>query len=131
MQFAYPWTALVTVAALLVYVGVMMRVARARGAFKIEAPAITGHPDFERVIRVQANTVEQLAIFLPALWLFAALWSDAWAAIIGIVWPIGRVVYAMGYYQAAEKRNMGFAITAIPSIVLLVGTLIGIFARGF
>src|SRR5262245_26897754 len=101
MPFAYPWTALVTVAAILVYVAAMMRVARARGEFEISAPATTGHPDFERVFRVQGNTLEQMAMFLPLLWLFALLWGDVWAAIVGVIWPVGRAVYAAGYYRAA------------------------------
>lgn len=131
MQFTYPWTALVTVAAVAVYVFTMSRVARARGQFKIAAPATGGHPDFERIFRVQQNTLEQMAMFFPVLWLFAAIWSDVSAAVIGAIWPIGRVIYALGYYQAAEKRDMGFAITALSSIALLVGVVIGIFVRGF
>ncbi len=131
MRFAYPWTALVTVAAIAVYLFTMMRVARARGEFKIAAPAIGGHPDFERVFRVQANTLEQMVMFLPVLWLFALIWSDGAAAIFGAIWPVGRVVYALGYYQAAGKRSMGFAITSVSSIALLVGVVVGIFVRGF
>ena len=131
MPFVYPWTALVTVAAIAVYIFTMMRVARARGQFQIAAPATGGHPDFERVFRVQANTLEQMAMFLPVLWLFALIWSDGSAAVIGVIWPIGRLVYALGYYRAAEHRNRGFAITALSSIALLVGVVIGIFVRGF
>ena len=67
MTFGYPWAALVTVAALAVYVFTFMRVATARGQYKVEAPAITGNPDFERVFRVQQNTLEQLVLFLPLL----------------------------------------------------------------
>jgi uncharacterized membrane protein YecN with MAPEG domain len=131
MSFAYPWTALVTVAALAFYVFAMTRVGNARRTYNVAAPAIAGNPDFERIFRVQANTLEQMVFFLPVLWLFAAIWGDGWAALIGIVWPVGRVIYALGYYQAAEKRAVGFAITALSSIVLLIGVVIGVLVRGF
>jgi uncharacterized membrane protein YecN with MAPEG domain len=130
MTFGYPWAALVTVAALAVYVFTFMRVATARGQYKVEAPAITGNPDFERVFRVQQNTLEQLVLFLPLLWLFAAIWGDRWA-LIGLAWPVGRLMYAFGYYQAAEKRGMGFAVTALTSFALLIGVVVGAVVRGF
>ncbi len=55
-------------------------------AAPIKAPAISGHPDFERYFRVQANTLEWMPIFLPSLWLFALYVSDMGAAAIGLVW---------------------------------------------
>lgn len=131
MAFAFPWTALVTVLALLVYLWTGLMVGRARTTHKVEAPAMSGPPEFERAMRVQNNTLEQIVLYLPVLWLFAALWGDLWAAIIGVVWPIGRVIYAQGYYQAAEKRHAGFGVTILPTLVLLVGTLVGVFVRGF
>ncbi len=79
----------------------------ARAKYKIEAPAVIGHPDFERVFRVQVNTLEQLVAFLPALWLFALYVSPAWASVLGAVWIVGRVLYAVGYVPAADKRGPG------------------------
>ena len=124
MRYALP--ALTTLAALLLYVVVSINVGRARGKYKIEAPAVTGHPDFERVYRVQMNTLEQLVAFLPALWLFAFFVSAAWASTIGTAWIVGRVVYAAGYYRAAEKREAGFAITFVAFAVLWVGATWGV-----
>jgi uncharacterized membrane protein YecN with MAPEG domain len=124
MRYALP--ALTTLAALLLYVVVSINVGRARGKYKIEAPAVTGHPDFERVYRVQMNTLEQLVAFLPALWLFAFFVSPAWASTIGTAWIVGRVVYAAGYYRAAEKREAGFAITFVAFAVLWVGATWGV-----
>jgi glutathione S-transferase len=102
-------TAIVTCLAVAFYFFTSMQVARARAAFGIKAPAITGHPDFERVFRVQMNTLEWMPIFLPSLWLFAIYINDAVAAALGTVWIVGRILYWNGYKEAANKRSMGFA----------------------
>jgi uncharacterized membrane protein YecN with MAPEG domain len=78
------------------------------------------------VLRVQQNTLEQLIFFLPLLWLFSFYVSPLWSAGIGAVWLVGRIVYAWGYYQAAEKRTIGFGISSISGLVLLLGSLWGI-----
>ncbi len=122
----YPYTALITALSLLVYVWNLVMVGRARGRYKLDAPATTGHPEFERVFRVQQNTVENLALYLPALWLFAAFVSDRWAAAIGLAWIVGRVIYARGYYTEASRRGTGFVISGIADVTLLAGALIGI-----
>src|SRR5204862_168164 len=97
--------ALVTVLALLLYVGVFVTAGRARGRYGIQAPAVTGAPEFERALRVQQNTLEQLIWFLPALWLFAAYVSPLWASIIGLVWIAGRVFEALaGFDKTGEGR---------------------------
>ena len=117
----YHLTALVTCLALLFYFATSVRVARARGTFGIKAPAISGDPDFERIFRVQMNTLEWLPIFLPSLWLFAIYVSDAMAAAIGLVWIAGRIVYLISYSNAANKRGRGFGIQAGATIVLWLG----------
>jgi glutathione S-transferase len=117
----YHLTALVTCLALLLYFLTSVRVARARAAFGIKAPAISGNPDFERIFRVQMNTLEWLPIFLPSLWLFAIYISDWIAAAIGMVWVGGRIAYLIGYSNAANKRGRGFAIQASATIVLWLG----------
>jgi len=118
-------TGIVTALALLVYVWVSLRVGAARAKFGVKAPSIDGPPDFQRVFRVQQNTLEQLALFIPALWLFAAAWGDMAAGIVGLFWPVGRILYAVTYYQAAEKRAVGFGLTFLPSVILLLGGLAG------
>lgn len=125
MLEAFPYTAIVTALALFVYIWVILKVGGARAKYGVKAPSIDGPPEFQRVFRVQQNTLEQLALFLPALWLYAAAWGDLGAGIIGLVWPIGRVVYALGYYNAAEKRAAGFGLTFLPSAILLIGGTIG------
>jgi len=120
------YTALVTLLALVVYFLLGLNVARARVRYGIKAPAISGHPDFERVFRVQMNTLEWMPIFLPALWLAAMYSSDAVAAVLGLVWIAGRLLYTIGYTQAAERRETGFFVQASAAGILWIVALIGV-----
>ena len=117
------WVALVTIAAILVYFWMGLNVGRARGKTGIAAPAMTGDPYLERTVRVQANTLEWLPIFLVGLWLFALYWNDLVAASLGVVWIVGRILYALGYMREAGKRELGFMIQALAAAVLLFGAL--------
>ncbi len=119
----YHFTALVTLFAALFYFFTGARVGQARVALGVKAPAVSGHPDFERAFRVQMNTLEWMPIFLPSLWLFAFYIGDAIAAGIGLVWILGRVLYMVGYSRAAEKRSPGFAIQAAAAVALWLGAL--------
>ena len=119
----YP--SLVTVGALAVYFIITLNVGRARFKYKVPPPATTGDPNFERALRVQQNTLEQMIFFLPLLWLFCFYINPLWGSVVGIFWIIGRILYAWGYYQAAEKRTVGFAIASLSSLILLVGSIVG------
>lgn len=119
----HSWVTIVTLVALLVYVWMGFRVGGARKKSGIHAPAMTGDPELERHIRVQANTLEWLPIFLPSIWLFAIYWNDMVAAILGAIWILGRILYALGYAQAADKRELGFMIQALATGILLFGAL--------
>jgi glutathione S-transferase len=119
----YHFTALVTCLAILFYLFACVQVAKARATFGIEAPATSGNPDFERVFRVQMNTLEWLPFFLPSLWLFAIYISDEVAALLGLVWIAGRILYMTGYSEAADKRGRGFAVQAGAAILLWLGAL--------
>lgn len=124
--FAYPLTGLVTLIALAVYFWMAFKVGKARGSFGIPAPRMDGPDDFLRVLRVQGNTTEVLILFLPALWLFALTIGDIWAAAVGLIFPIGRVVYARGYYAEALKRSTGFTIGLLSIVVLWLGAAIAL-----
>ena len=126
MLAPYLPSAAVTIIALVVYLVLGANVGRARGRYGVAAPAVDGDPTFARIYRVQKNTLEQLVLFLPALWLFALTIGDPWAGLIGLVWPIGRILYAYSYYRDAEKRGPGFILTAVPTIILLLGAIVGI-----
>jgi glutathione S-transferase len=125
----YHFTALVTLLMIAFYLFVAINVSRSRTRTGIKVPATSGHPDFERAFRIQANTLEWMPIVLPSLWLFAVYISDAIAAGIGAVWIIGRIVYFIGYSQAAAKRGPGFAIQAFAAIALWVGALGAVLLR--
>ena len=115
--------AIVSLLALILYFMMGIGVARGRGAHGIAAPAMTGNEAFERLVRIQANTLEWLPIFLVSLWLFAIYWNDRVAAAVGVVWIVGRVLYMTGYAKAAEQRSMGFMIQGLAAGVLLFGAL--------
>jgi uncharacterized membrane protein YecN with MAPEG domain len=119
----HSWVAIVTLVTLLVYVWMIFRIGGARRKSGIDAPAMTGDPVLERHIRVQANTLESLVIFLPSLWLFAIYWSDLVATILGVVWIFGRILYALGYVADPKKREIGFGIQALAAAILLFGAL--------
>jgi glutathione S-transferase len=129
MPAMFHLTALVTCLALLFYLLTAARVGKARATFGIKAPATTGHPDFERIFRVQMNTLEWLPVFLPVLWLFAIYVSDAIAATLGVVWIVGRILFMIGYSKAANKRGTGFGIQAGAAILLWFGATCGIVWR--
>ena len=122
-------TALVTCLAISLYFFTTVRVSKARQAFGIKAPAISGNPDFERVFRVQMNTLEWLPIFLPVLWLFAIYISDWIAAALGLAWIAGRILYMVGYSKAATRRGRGFAIQAGAAMLLWLGATAAIVWR--
>ena len=122
------YTALVSILAILFYVYTGFRVPQARRRFGLKAPVMmTGNLEFDRIFRVQMNTLEWMPIFLPLLWLFAYYVSDRWAAALGVVWIAARAWYMVGYTQAPEKRSPGFALQAAVCIVLLIGSLYGVF----
>ncbi|HUS25419.1 MAG TPA: MAPEG family protein [Candidatus Binatia bacterium] len=117
------YTALVTLLSLLLFFTLSLKVGRARGRFQIEPPATTGHPEFERTFRAHQNTLESMMLYLPALWLFAYYVSDRWAAALGLVWIVGRILYARGYYVEAKKRSTGFLVAFLANGVLILGAL--------
>lgn len=123
------YTALVTLMAVILYFYTGLLVAKARSKFDVSAPATTGNPDFDRVFRVQQNTLEWMPIFLPLLWSFVLYVNDWGAALLGLVWITGRLLYIRGYVQAADKRHRGFALQAFACGALLIGTFAGICGR--
>jgi glutathione S-transferase len=125
---SHAYVAIVTALALLVYLWTVIGVGAARRKSGIKAPTMTGDPLLERAVRVQANTLEWLPIFLPSLWLCHLFWqpqdqTGIIVAAIGVVWIVGRILYALGYVVDPSKREMGFLIQFLASIVLLLGAL--------
>ena len=111
--------------ALIEFIVFSLLVGRARMRCNVQAPAITGHPVFERYFRVQQNTLEQLIVFIPAVWFFGLYVSTLWAAGLGVVFIIGRVVYLNGYVADPSKRSAGFGLSFLPNLILVIGALVG------
>lgn len=115
----------VVLVALVEYMAFIAIVGFTRDRYGVPAPATTGDPQWERLHRIQVNTAEQLIVFLPAIYAFAHYVSVDWAAGIGLVFVIGRVVYFYGYRAAPEKRVVGAAMSTLPTYVLLIGAIVG------
>lgn len=120
------YTSLVSLIAVGLYFSFALRVAMAHAKYGVKLPATSGQPDFERVFRIHMNTLEWLPTFLIPLWLSAFYLSDVGAAALGLLWIIGRILYAVGYGKAVERRLPGFFIQATACILLFVGGLVGI-----
>jgi len=118
-------TAIATVLAILISVGTSILVARTRARVGIQPPVMTGPPELERALRIQGNTLEQFVMFVPALWL-AALYFQGWIpAALGLVWCVGRIIYAR-LYLAGKNRIVGFSLTIYPTLMLVILAVIGI-----
>lgn len=117
--------AIVVLLALLEFFAFGMLVGRARVTYGVKAPATSGHEVFERHFRVHYNTMELLVVFIPAIWLFALYVSPQWGAGLGAIYLVGRIVYFRSYVANPGRRSMGFGMSMMPVLVMLVGALLG------
>ena len=124
MPLALP--AFMTLLAVLWYFYTGIHVARAKKKYHVVSPATTGDPAFERAFRVQMNTLEQIVAFLPAMWVYAWFGNPRWAAIACGVWIVGRIIYAVGYWEDAKKRALGFAISGIAFFAVWIAALVSV-----
>ena len=120
------WPAFMTLLAVLWYLVTVFMVGRARGKYKVEAPATTGDPRFERAFRVQMNEIENLVAFLPTMWVYAWFGNPRYAAIACAVFIAGRIIYAVGYWTEAGRRSLGYAISAFALVVTWVAALVSV-----
>ena len=104
-------------------------VGQARGKYGIKAPAMTGNEHFERAVRVQMNTLEQLVCFLPALLIAAVYWPQTYVAATGLVYLLGRTLYRQAYVNDPSKRGAGFLLPFLPTIGLALAGLAGAVMR--
>jgi uncharacterized membrane protein YecN with MAPEG domain len=124
------WVDLVAVLALLQQIFFAFMVGAARTKYGVHAPATAGHPLFERVYRVHMNTLEQLVLLLPALYLASRYWSPAIVALGGAVYLLGRLIYWRSYVKDPASRTLGFALSVLPIWAMLLATLAGIVVKG-
>jgi len=121
---------LVIVLVLFQYIYFSISVGNARGKYNIKAPAISGNEHFERYYRVQMNTLELLICFIPALLISAQFWSPVIMSAIGFIFFIGRFIYFKSYVSDPASRTVGFALSMLPTMVLLLSILVGVI-KGF
>lgn len=124
-------TVLIVLLALVQYVGFSLRVGASRPRYGVDAPRTTGDETWERLFRVQMNTLEQLIVFVPGMFLFALYVSHAWAALPGVVYLVGRQLYAIEYARNPKSRAPGMALTLLANAVLLIGSLAGVLMKLF
>lgn len=125
------YVTLVVVLALIEYMIFIMLTGKARADHQVAAPATTGNEIFERYFRVQQNSIEQLVIFIPSIYMFGVYVDDIAAAIIGVFFVLGRAVYARGYIKDPKKRGPGFTISMLSNVILLLGSLVGLVIKFF
>jgi glutathione S-transferase len=121
---------IVAVIAVLQLIFFSVLVGRARDQYDVSAPAVIGHEIFERVYRVQMNTLELLVAFLPAIFLAGKYWPQTAVAGLGAVYVLGRFIYWRAYMNAPKSRGLGFGLSALPVLVLLLAALVGAISRG-
>ena len=120
-----PYVHIVTALALLQFTIFGFKVGGARGRYGVKAPAITGNEVFERTFRVQQNTMELLVVFVPGLYLFSRYFNPLVAVALGVIYLVGRQIYAASYVKDPAKRSAGYGMSFLPTAVLVLGGLVG------
>ena len=99
---------------------------KARIKYGVKAPAISGHEGFERMYRVQMNTLEMLVMFIPAIFIASNYWSTSLVASLGLVYLVGRFIYWLAYVKDPKSRTIGFMLSIFPSLALIILSIVGI-----
>lgn len=124
-------TAAMTMALIIEYFIFMMLVGNARQKTKIFPPAMSGDPFLEANLRVQQNTLEQIIVVVPAMWICSYYLSELFAVAMGGVFLIGRIMFCMGYRKAPEKRTAGFLIGWLATAALILAACCGVVSSLF
>ena len=118
------WVVIITVLVLLQFTWFGIQVGSMRAKHEVKAPAMSGAPEFERTCRVHYNTMEQLVVFLPLMWLFAHMVNPLWAAGFGAVFVVARFIYRAAYLKDPSTRSLGFMLTFRPSAIMAIWLLV-------
>ena len=115
---------IVTILALLQYVYFGIQVGSMRGKAGVKAPAMSGDEQFERMNRVHQNTLEQLVVLIPVLWLYAQYVNPLWGTGLAAVYIVGRFIYRAEYLKDPSTRTLGFSLSFLPSMVMAIWVLV-------
>jgi glutathione S-transferase len=116
--------AIVSVLALMQFFWFGFEVGKMRVKHACKAPSITGAPEFERMFRVQQNTMEQLVMFIPTIWMFGYLVNPLWGAGMGVVYLVGRAIYRVAYVKDPKSRSLGFMLSFLPTTIMMIWVLV-------
>lgn len=123
--------ALVILLALVQFTYFSIRVGASRTKYGVNAPSTSGDENWERLYRVQQNTMEQLVVFIPSILAFSFYVSTLWALLPGVLFLVGRQLYSYEYLSNPASRAPGMAMTFLANGILLAGGLIGVFLKIF
>merc|ERR1712002_20528 len=101
-----------------------MRVGMARKKFDVPYPAMYSDKDpvFNCYQRAHQNTLENYPQFLVVLFV-GGLYNPVVAAVGGLIWCVGRIVYALGYYTGDPKKRVGGSFGYIGLFAMLYCTI--------
>lgn len=122
---------IIAMLALVQYLAFGLLVGRARGKFGVDAPATTGNPEFERYFRAHYNTLEQLIVFLPALYAAGYFMNELLAVGAGAVFLVGRSLYFRTYVKDPATRGPGMMLTFLANLVLVISAFAGALLTAF
>jgi glutathione S-transferase len=126
LEIPMNYVTLITVLSLVQFIFFGALVAKARGKLGVAAPAMSGSPAFDCLVRVHLNTMERLVLFMPLMWMATQFWAPAWVAAVGAVFLLGRMLYWKGYVKNPEARKLGNIVSMLPIGVLLLANLVGL-----
>ncbi|XP_039240222.1 leukotriene C4 synthase [Pipra filicauda] len=106
-----------------------LQVIYARRKYKISPPETTGHPEFERIFRAQANCSEYFPIFISLLWIAGIFFHQGVTVACGLLYLYTRLKYFQGYAVAAQGRLGPMYASALLLWLLLGLAMAGLLAH--
>jgi glutathione S-transferase len=117
--------AIVTIIMLVQFMYFSIEVGKMRQKHGVKAPAMSGHEEYERSNRIHQNTMEQLVVIIPAMWIFGQFFNPLYAAGLGAVYVVARFVYRAAYMKDPSGRTIGFTTGFLAMAALVLGGLVG------
>jgi len=116
---------IIVMLALVEYLYFGVAVGRARSRHNVQAPAVSGDENFERFHRAHQNTLEQLVVFVPAMYAAAYYAHELYAVALGVVFLIGRAHYFRRYIADPPARGTGMLVSMGVCVLLIAAAMVG------